>query len=96
MAAEPGQWTRAGLSAAFQRAVLRHAGLLAIDPTVLRSLRGALGFHVIRKLFGTCWAPVNLVFTSRLLDHTNVEFTARIYVAADERTMTLDIAAQLP
>jgi hypothetical protein len=92
-AAAPHQWTRESLSSAFLRAVLRHSDVLAVDPRALRQLRGAVGFHVVRRLFGTFWAPRNLVWTSRLLDHTSIEFTAGIYVAQDERTMSLDAAA---
>ena len=93
-AAAPHQWTRAALSDAFRRAVLRHAAVLRIDVRALKRLRGALRFHVLRRLFGTYWAPRNLLWTSRLLDHRQIALTAAIYVAQDERTMSLDVAAE--
>jgi len=90
-----GLWIRASLSAAFKRAVLRHARELFLDANRLRATRGATGFHTVRRLFGTYWAPKHLVWTSRLLDHTSVEMTLRIYVAQDERTMSLNVGADV-
>lgn len=87
------QWDRPAISRAFRSAVLRHAGRLGVHVPTMRQTRGALGIHAIRKLFGTRWARVDLIATSRLLDHADVGITAAIYVARDERTMCLDAAA---
>lgn len=87
-------WSRAALSTAFGRAVRRHAVALSVDVARLRALRGALGFHVVRRLFGTYWAPRNLVWCSRLLDHVSIALTATLYTAQDERTMALDAEAE--
>lgn len=87
------QWGPTAISSAFRSSLLRHAAALGLVPNALRTLRGASGIHVIRKLFGTYWAPKNLVYCSRLLDHASIAFTAAIYCAQDEREMSLDIAA---
>ena len=92
-AAADGLWSRHALSAAFKRAVIRHARSLMIDVKRLRATRGATGFHTIRRLFGTWWASSHLVWCSRLLDHTSVETTLRIYVGIDERSMSLVVGA---
>lgn len=89
----PGLWTRGRLSAAFGRAVRRHAVELGINLKALRQIKGSLAFHVLRRLFGSFWAPRNLLVTSRLLDHTKVTLTATIYCAQDVRSMSLDAAA---
>lgn len=90
---ERGRWLRGSISAAFRAAVIRHADRLAVDVARLRKLRGALGIHVVRRLFGTYWAPRNLVYCSRLLDHADIAITAAVYTAKDERTMSLDAEA---
>jgi hypothetical protein len=92
--ARSGYWERPRLSAAFREAVSRHAPSLGLELSRLRGLRGARGFHTIRRLFGTFWAPRNLVHTSRLLDHRNVAITAAIYTASDERVISLDASAE--
>lgn len=90
---QPGIWTRGRLSAAFGRAVKRHADALGINLKALHQITGALGFHVVRRLFGSFWAPRNLLVTSRLLDHTKITLTATVYCAQDVRAMSLDVAA---
>ena len=90
---QPGIWTRGRLSAAFGRAAKRHADALGINLKALREITGALGFHVVRRLFGSFWAPRNLLVTSRLLDHTKITLTATVYCAQDVRAMSLDVAA---
>lgn len=92
-ASKPGLWTRSRLSAAFGRAARRHARALAINLGALRRVHGALGFHVVRRLFGSYWAPKNLLVTSRLMDHKSIALTANVYCAQDVRTMSLDVAA---
>lgn len=92
-AAADGLWSRHKLSAAFKRAVIRHARALNIDINRLLATRAATGFHTIRRLFGTRWASSHLVWCSRLLDHTSVEMTLRIYVGIDERSMSLVVGA---
>jgi hypothetical protein len=89
----PGRWRRTRLSAAFERAVRRHAVALSINLTALGQINGALTYHTIRRLFGSYWAPRNLLVCSRLLDHTDIKLTADIYCGQDVRSMTLDLAA---
>ena len=88
-----GRWDRMWLSRSFRDAVIRNANSLGLEPDRLRSVRGALGFHSIRRLFGTYWAPTRLVYTSRLLDHRDIAFTAAVYTAQDESVISLDAAA---
>jgi hypothetical protein len=92
--AKPGQWRRTRLSAAFARAVRKHAGALQINLKALKVISGALGYHTVRRLFGSYWARVNLLLCSRLLDHTNVKLTAEIYCGQDVRSMTLDLGGE--
>lgn len=87
----PGRWTRHRLSDAFTRAVRRHAVALGVDLSALEGINGALAFHTVRRLFGSYWAPKNLLVCSRLLDHTDIKLTADIYCAQDVRSMTLDL-----
>jgi hypothetical protein len=91
--AAPGRWRRTRLSAAFKRVVTRHAVSLSINLAVLQQIEGALGYHTVRRLFGSYWAPRNLLVCSRLLDHTDIKLTADIYCGQDVRSMTLDLAA---
>ena len=89
----PGMWTRAALSRAFGAAVLRHADRLCVDPDRLRELRGALGFHTVRRLFASFWAVRRLIYCCRMLDHADIVTTVRIYTSQDERTISLDVDA---
>ena len=89
LVAREARWERGAISSQFTNTVLTHAEELNLDPDVLRSVDGALGAHVLRRLYGTAHAPTNLVECSRRLDHTDIGFTHDVYCSVDESTFVL-------
>jgi hypothetical protein len=83
------RWTTSAVSSTFNQAVARHAGSLGIDFEQLSAQSGALGIHVLRRLFGSAHALTRLVECSRRLDHTDIRFTHDVYCGVDERAQTL-------
>ena len=88
-----GAWTTSRLTELLKAAIIRHASLLRVEPNVLKLIHGAMGIHVIRKLFGSYWAGERgmLAFASALLHHQNVALTAARYCARFEGHITLEV-----
>jgi hypothetical protein len=91
----PRQWQPGRISAAFRDAVQRYAVSLNVDFARLREIQGATGAHVVRKLYGSYWAPRNLLHCSRMLHHKNTEITASHYCALDEGAIDLHLGSEI-
>lgn len=88
-----GRWETGDLTRMLGAAIRRHGKAIGVNPRVLAKVRGALGMHVIRKLFGSFWAGEQgmLVYASALLHHKNVAVTADRYCAQSESSITLEV-----
>lgn len=65
------------------------APILDIDVEALR-LAGCRGAHSFRHLYGTQFAPIDLMFTSKMMHHASTQTTERVYCAFDEKDCDFD------
>jgi hypothetical protein len=85
-------WAPGDLSQHFSALVLDWADRLQMDVNALRSNRGSTSIHVIRLLYGTFWAPKDLMRASAMLHHSNALITAQLYCTTSETVGFRDVA----
>lgn len=85
-------WAPGDLSQHFAAFVMERAEQLQMNVNALRSNRGSTSIHVIRLLYGTFWAPKDLMRASAMLHHKNALITAKLYCTSSETVGFRDIA----
>lgn len=81
-------WKGDGISDMFVELIRRYARKLKVDVDRLEKYGGMRAHAVVRLLFGTYWAPRNLVEASRMLHHRNTTITEKLYCGFDVRAAT--------
>lgn len=84
------RWTPSSLSVHFESLVREHAEELQINVVALQGMQGAFRIHVARLLYGTHWAPKNLIDASLMLHHADIALTSRLYVGRSSAQSTLE------
>jgi hypothetical protein len=88
------RWDGESVSETFANLVMEYGDALHVDLPALIEL-GGLRIHIARLLFGTYMAPRNLLMASRLLDHRDVNFTARVYCGEGVREATREVPLKM-
>lgn len=88
------RWEEGSISSHFSKVVLDHAEKMGMDRAALEAQWGATSLHVLRLLYGTYWANVNLMACSLMLQHANTRVTQEKYCALTAADIDLELGQE--